>query len=281
MSEIPHSFSIADHSAQSIESSPQISGSTLNSIMCTSIQIRNGIPIPAEIPSSNDSPIPEVKSIMSDRDTPSLPDLTFRAVVIGTAVTVILAQLKTKELFEEYVIQIPIVLIQLIFGFLVDRLMEAMLPTRVFQIPGIELRFSLNPGRFNSKEHTLIYACAFVGMMCPNTNIHKLAININYFRKDIYWPVAYMATLSSYSIEAAEISGPEPSEMFGPRIPRSFSISNDSAQSIEPFEISGPQISGPGYDRLHEEFDTGSARTHPKEEELEVSEPTNDHRLSN
>ncbi|KAG5564918.1 hypothetical protein RHGRI_000951 [Rhododendron griersonianum] len=153
---------------------------------------------------------------MSDRDTPSLPGLTFRAVVIGIVVTVILAQLKTMKLFEENVIEIPTVLIQLIFGFLVGRLMEAMLPTRVFQIPGIELRFSLNPERFNSKEHTLIYACAFVRMMCPNTNIHTLAININYFRKDIYWPVAYMATLSSYSIDAAEISGPKLSEMSGP-----------------------------------------------------------------
>ncbi|KAG5564917.1 hypothetical protein RHGRI_000950 [Rhododendron griersonianum] len=56
--------------------------------------------------------------------------------------------------------------------------------------------------------------------------------------------------MTEQSIEAAEISGPEPSAMSGPRIPRSFFISNDSAQSIEPFEISGPQISDPGYDRL-------------------------------
>lgn len=161
------------------------------------IQIRNEIPIPAEIPSSNDSPIEEVKSIVSIRDTPSLPDLTFRVVVIGSTVTVMVAYFKATELFKDNVFEIPMVLIQVIVGLLGGRVMKAKLPTRVFHIPGTELTFSLNPGHFNAKEHTLICVCAYVGMMRPNT-IHILAITRNYFGKEIYWPVAYLTTLSLY-----------------------------------------------------------------------------------
>lgn len=80
------------------------------------IQIRNEILIPAEIPSSNDSLIEEVKSIVSIRDTPNLPDLTFRVVVIGSAVTVMVAYFKATELFKDNVFEIPLVLMQVIVG---------------------------------------------------------------------------------------------------------------------------------------------------------------------
>lgn len=88
-------------------------------------------------------------------------------------------------------------LIQLVLGLLVSRAMKAILPAQDFKVPGTELEFPVNSGRFNFKEHALVCVFAYIGTMLPNL-IQTVAIAKNYFHEDVYWLVAYMATLSSY-----------------------------------------------------------------------------------
>lgn len=88
--------------------------------------------------------------------------------ILGTATIMIMACFKTQELFVENIFEIPTVLIQMILALLGSQLMAAVLPTRLFTVPGTESTFSLNPDPFNQKEHTLIGVCAYIGLISPN-----------------------------------------------------------------------------------------------------------------
>ncbi|KAG0042686.1 hypothetical protein BGZ83_000187 [Gryganskiella cystojenkinii] len=94
------------------------------------------------------SPIPEVAAIVSNKDDPSLPTLTFRVWFLGIFFTVLLSFLNQFFWFRTNPMTIGILVAQLL-AYPLGRLMARALPTGF-----------LNPGPFNVKEHVLITLCA-------------------------------------------------------------------------------------------------------------------------
>ncbi|KAJ4305971.1 hypothetical protein N0V88_000761 [Collariella sp. IMI 366227] len=100
-----------------------------------------------------DSPYEEVRAIVPPVDDPTLPVSTFRAWFLGIVSTAIFAgilqffQLHSPPVFlSAYVV----IIVTLPAG----HFMARVLPTREFNLFGFS--FTLNPGPFNHKEHTII-----------------------------------------------------------------------------------------------------------------------------
>ncbi|KAF9420377.1 hypothetical protein BGZ76_004098, partial [Entomortierella beljakovae] len=90
------------------------------------------------------SPIPEVAAIVSNKDDPSLPTLTFRFWVMGILFTGLLAFVNQFFFFRSNPFTLPSTVIQLI-AYPIGKFMARVLPHGI-----------LNPGPFNVKEHVLI-----------------------------------------------------------------------------------------------------------------------------
>ncbi|KAF9110362.1 hypothetical protein BGX27_006457 [Mortierella sp. AM989] len=97
------------------------------------------------------SPIPEVAAIVSNKDDPTLPVLTFRFWVMGIFFTALLSFVNQFFFFRTNPLTLSSMVIQLI-AYPLGKLMARVLPTGF-----------LNPGPFNVKEHvciTMAAACA-------------------------------------------------------------------------------------------------------------------------
>ncbi|KAF9407640.1 hypothetical protein BGZ76_006077, partial [Entomortierella beljakovae] len=90
------------------------------------------------------SPIPEVAAIVSNKDDPSLPTLTFRYWVMGIIFTALLAFVNQFFFFRTNPMTLSSTVIQLI-AYPIGKFMARVLPHGI-----------LNPGPFNVKEHVLI-----------------------------------------------------------------------------------------------------------------------------
>ncbi|KAF9191581.1 hypothetical protein BGZ49_003538, partial [Haplosporangium sp. Z 27] len=94
------------------------------------------------------SPIPEVAAIVSNKDDPTLPCLTFRFWVMGIFFTVLLAFVNQFFFFRTNPLTLSAMVIQLI-AYPIGKFMARVLPSGI-----------LNPGPFNIKEHVLITMAA-------------------------------------------------------------------------------------------------------------------------
>ncbi|KAJ7597542.1 OPT-domain-containing protein [Mycena floridula] len=107
----------------------------------------------------------EVRAVVSNED-PDVPSLTFRTWTIG-----ILYVMFGAFINQFFTIRQPGILIYAnvaqLLAFPVGKAMHTVLPTREFTTFGNT--WSLNPGRFNTKEHILITIMANVGFTAPYT----------------------------------------------------------------------------------------------------------------
>lgn len=106
---------------------------------------------------THNSPYAEVRGVASNKDDPSLPQLTFRVWVLGLFFTVLRAFVNQLFSVRSPPIGIPIIVTQ-VLSYPCGRAMARWLPDWSFDVLGH--RFSLNPGPFNYKEHMLIVIMA-------------------------------------------------------------------------------------------------------------------------
>ncbi|KAE8216747.1 hypothetical protein CF327_g119 [Tilletia walkeri] len=107
----------------------------------------------------DDSIYPEVRAAVSNVDDPNMPVNTFRSWFIGIVMSILLAGLNEFFSYRYPSVSISSLVAQVVV-FPVGVFFAAVLPTRRFKTPlGT---FSLNPGPFNIKEHTLITIMANV-----------------------------------------------------------------------------------------------------------------------
>lgn len=110
-----------------------------------------------EMETEEDSPYPEVRASVSNIDDPDMPVGTFRAWFLSFLLSTIAGAVNMLLNFRYPAPTLTPIVVQLItypFG----KLLAAILPIRTWTLPkwlggG---SFSLNPGQFNIKEHTLI-----------------------------------------------------------------------------------------------------------------------------
>ncbi|KIO28920.1 hypothetical protein M407DRAFT_21995 [Tulasnella calospora MUT 4182] len=101
-----------------------------------------------------DSPFPEVRASVSNVDDPDMPCLTFRMWFVGITICLMLS---AANMF--FYLRNPAPYwsgpVGVILAWIGGKLLEKILPIRLWTVAGYE--FSLNPGPFNIKEHTLMY----------------------------------------------------------------------------------------------------------------------------
>ncbi|KAL9485335.1 hypothetical protein ACSS6W_004124 [Trichoderma asperelloides] len=113
----------------------------------------------------NHSAYPEVRAVVDPTDDPTLPVATFRVFLLGTVFTVAGTAIQQFFSFRMPAINITTYVVQLL-SMLLGVGMAKWLPCRQLAIK--QWNFSLNPGRFNEKEHLLIAVMAnvaFAGYM--------------------------------------------------------------------------------------------------------------------
>ncbi|KIO28918.1 hypothetical protein M407DRAFT_71241, partial [Tulasnella calospora MUT 4182] len=133
-----------------------------------------------------DSPFPEVRASVSNVDDPDMPCLTFRMWFVGITLCLILspANIFFYLRYPAPYWSGPVSVILAWFG---GKLLEKMLPIRTWTVASYE--FSLNPGPFNIKEHTLIY---MLGGLTLEANMAPYAMAVT-----IVWEKRYHQELST------------------------------------------------------------------------------------
>lgn len=104
-----------------------------------------------------DSPFEVVRATVSNKDDPSLPVMTFRFWFLGLLFTVVLSFVNQFFWFRTTPLTVGILVVQLL-TYPLGKLMARVLPNSEMSFLG--MRFSLNSGPFNIKEHVLITAMA-------------------------------------------------------------------------------------------------------------------------
>lgn len=115
---------------------------------------------------SINSPYAEVRAVVDNHDDPDIPASTFRSWVIG--IIFVAAGGFINQFFS---IRQPGILVTAnvaqVLAFPAGKVFEIVLPTTQFTTFGYT--WSLNPGRFNQKEHMIITIMANVGFNAPYT----------------------------------------------------------------------------------------------------------------
>ncbi|KAI7901113.1 OPT family small oligopeptide transporter [Cokeromyces recurvatus] len=96
-----------------------------------------------------DSPIEEVRAVVSNKDDPTLPVYTFRMWFLGVIFTCVISFINQFFWFRKNALSVGSFVIQLI-SFPIGKLLEKVIPKSRF----------FNPGPFNIKEHILITTMA-------------------------------------------------------------------------------------------------------------------------
>ncbi|KAH7166496.1 OPT oligopeptide transporter protein-domain-containing protein [Dactylonectria macrodidyma] len=115
-------------------------------------KIKDGRDVDVEDGEIEDSPYDEVRAIVPPVDDPELPVNTFRAWFLGIVSTIIFSGL--LQFFQLH--SPPIFLasyLVIIVTLPIGKFMARVLPSKVINVFG--WKFSLNPGPFNHKEHTI------------------------------------------------------------------------------------------------------------------------------
>ncbi|GFP92654.1 oligopeptide transporter 7 [Phtheirospermum japonicum] len=131
------------------------------------------------------SPVEQVALTVLPTDEPSLPVLTFRMWTLGAAACVLLSFLNQFFWYRREPLSISAISAQ-IAVVPIGHLMAAALPRRVF-FQGQKWEFTLNPGRFNVKEHVLITIFANSGAANPYSIHIVSAVKIFYGRTLTFW----------------------------------------------------------------------------------------------
>ena len=125
-----------------------------------------------ELEDEEDSPYPEVRASVSNIDDPEMPCLTFRAWVIGLSLVVVGSGF---NLFFNIRYPAPLftpITVQVV-SYPIGKMLAYLLPVTIFRPSKLAQRlsfgiipseFSLNPGPFNIKEHTVIVIMASISM---------------------------------------------------------------------------------------------------------------------
>ncbi|KAI8599875.1 OPT oligopeptide transporter protein-domain-containing protein [Dissophora ornata] len=110
------------------------------------------------------SPIQVVRATVGTVDDPSLPCFTFRMWVLSTIFIVMGAAISEYNFFRSNSAYFSIYFVQLA-SYFCGKAMAKVLPVREFEIRSrrISWKFTLNPGKFNMKEHMLIGIAAAAG----------------------------------------------------------------------------------------------------------------------
>jgi hypothetical protein len=133
------------------------------------------------------SPYPEVVAAVPNTDDTSLPANTVRAWILGMTFVTIGSGLNMLFSLRNPTISISSIVAQLC-AYPIGKFMEATLPTHQFNTFG--LKWSLNPGPFNKKEHTLITIMAnvsFAGGAAYST--YTIEAMMGFYK--INWGVAF------------------------------------------------------------------------------------------
>ncbi|XP_050219324.1 oligopeptide transporter 1 [Mercurialis annua] len=110
----------------------------------------------------NDSPIEQVRLTVPITDDPTQPVLTFRTWLLGVISCVLLAFVNQFFSYRTNQLVVTAVSAQIVVLPL-GKMMAAILPEKEVKFPFTKWSFSLNPGPFNVKEHTLITIFANCG----------------------------------------------------------------------------------------------------------------------
>jgi hypothetical protein len=166
------------------------------------------------------SPYAEVRAVVDNHDDPNMPASTFRSWLIGTLFVAgagFINQFFSIQYFGIVVgpdvaqfLCVPPSLIptssnlRLIVdsGFPVGKFLEKVLPTRRFTTFGYT--WSLNPGKFNMKEHMVITIMANVGFFGPYTSYVSAPGDCNYFGPLLIPDaLACLCTISPHLLQSA------------------------------------------------------------------------------
>ncbi|OLL23475.1 Sexual differentiation process protein isp4 [Neolecta irregularis DAH-3] len=148
----------------------------------------------------SDSPYPEVRAAISNVDDPAMPVATIRMWVIGIMLVVAGTSLNTLFLLREPVFVIG-PFIALLIAYPCGRLWERVMPTHTFTTFGY--RWSLNPGPFNYKEHTLITIMANASFSGVAMAVEVILTQRIHFSQSFGLAFEIMLTVSSQLIGLA------------------------------------------------------------------------------
>lgn len=121
----------------------------------------------------NESPVEQVRLIVSPDDDPSLPVWTFRMWFLGLLSCALLSFVNTFFSYRTEPLIITMISVQ-VATLPIGRFMAKVLPQRTFRLGSWE--FSLNPGPFNMKEHVLISIFANAGSAFGNGAAYAVSI---------------------------------------------------------------------------------------------------------
>ncbi|WVQ85592.1 OPT family small oligopeptide transporter [Cryptococcus sp. DSM 104549] len=112
-----------------------------------------------------DSPYPEVRASVSNIDDPDMPAMTMRAWVLGLLFTILASGINTFFHFRTPAPFISPLIVQ-VCAYPVGKFFAWCLPINTYRLPRFlgHKEFSLNPGPFNIKEHTIMVMMANVAI---------------------------------------------------------------------------------------------------------------------
>ncbi|RDY14232.1 Oligopeptide transporter 7, partial [Mucuna pruriens] len=137
---------------------------------------------PENWPDGENSPIEQVALTVPVTDDPSLPSFTFRTWILGTLACVLLSFLNQFFGYRREPLSVTAISAQ-IAVVPVGHLMAATVTERVF-MKGTRWEFTLNPGKFNVKEHVLITIFASSGAASVYA-IHFVSTVKMFYRKEL------------------------------------------------------------------------------------------------
>ncbi|KAF9966659.1 hypothetical protein BGZ73_000944, partial [Actinomortierella ambigua] len=124
-----------------------------------------------ELEEEENSPIPEVAAVVSNKDDSTLPTMTFRYFVLGTFFAILLSFLNMFMWFRSTPMSLTALVVQLL-TYPAGKFMAKVLPYG-----------PLNPGPFNIKEHVLITLTANVAAQ-PAYSIDVTVIQKVWYKED-------------------------------------------------------------------------------------------------
>ncbi|PIA13653.1 OPT superfamily oligopeptide transporter [Coemansia reversa NRRL 1564] len=146
-----------------------------------------------EVEDNEDSPFEMVRTAVSNKDNPDLPCLTFRAWVLGILFCAGLAFVNQFYWFRENSIVLGGFVVQLL-SFPLGYVMALVLPTRTINTFGI--KWTLNPGPFNIKEHVII--SIFAGASVSTAyGIDVVTIKRMWYKSDMGFGASVLFILTS------------------------------------------------------------------------------------
>lgn len=121
-----------------------------------------------------DSPFPEVRASVSNIDDPTMPVVTFRVIVISFFFSILISGVNVFLMVRAPAPSISTTVVMVVV-YPLGKLLAAILPTHEYYLPSWlgGYAFSLNPGPFNIKEHTLIAAATTIAVN-PSYMLHYL-----------------------------------------------------------------------------------------------------------